>query len=74
MAAMIDFFGLGLAMLTGFHHFFLVGLPGTVLIGFWLGGKVRLGHWFSLGSASAKLRCAAWPVHQQIRGGLTLLP
>jgi hypothetical protein len=45
-----------------------------LLIGFWLGGEVRLGHRFSLGSASAKLRCAAWPVHQQIRGGLTLLP
>ncbi len=74
MAAMIDFFSLGLAMLTCFHHFFLVGLPGTVLIGFWLGGEVRLGHRFSLGSASAKLRCTARPVHQQIRGGLTLLP
>ena len=74
MAAMVDFFGLGLAMLTCFHRFFLAGLPGTLLISFWLGGKVRLGHWFSLGSASAKLRCTARPVHQQIRGGLTLLP
>ena len=56
MAAMIDFFGLGLSMLTGFDHFFLMGLPGTLLISVWLGGEVRLGHRSASSSTSAK-RC-----------------
>jgi hypothetical protein len=58
MAAMIDFFSLGLAMLTGFYHLFLMGLPGMLLIGFWLGGEVRLGHRCASSSTSAK-RCFA---------------
>jgi hypothetical protein len=56
MAAMIDFFGLGLAILTGLDHFFLMGLPGTLLISVWLGSEVWLGHRSALSSTSAK-RC-----------------
>jgi hypothetical protein len=59
MAAMIDFFGLGLAMLTGFDHFFLMGLPGTLLISVWLGSEVRLGHRSASSSTSAKRYFAA---------------
>ena len=59
MAAMFDFRSLGLAMLTGLDHFFLMGLPGTLLISVWLGSEVRLGHRSASSSTSAKRYFAA---------------